>query len=272
MSDVANAGKNSDARLQIALQVLKWSTIGLLVIAVIMVLAGAAAAWKADKPEVLLEVVEKIFTALLPLVGTWVGTVLAFYFSKENYEAASESVQKTYRQLTDERLKTVYVRDEMRRYDQMTRVELDTTASNSGEDINLKTEFVEKLGNKVTRMPVFDQDRKALFMVHESMLYKFLDDIAANPPQVAGQTIDRNNATLKHFLDHADGANRRMARESIAFVAEDRTLADAKLAMERQGQQFRVSCRDIFVTARGSRDEPVLGWLTERKIEHFSRV
>lgn len=272
MSDDTIAAKKSDSRLQIAMQVLRWSTIGLLVIAIIMVLAATAAAWKEGDPDILLEVVERIFTAILPLLATWVGTVLAFYFSKENYQAASESVQKTFRQLTDERLKTIYVRDEMRRYDQITRVELDTGQPNDGEDVNLKSGFLDKLGGKITRIPVFDNNRKGLFIIHESMLYKFVNDITADPLQVAGVTITRANATLKHFLDHASGANRQMAKDTIAFLAEDRTLADAKMEMGRQAQQIRQSCRDVFVTASGARNEPVLGWLTDRKIEQFSRV
>jgi hypothetical protein len=32
-----------------------------------------------------------LFSAVLPLLGTWVGTVLAFYFARENLEAAAES-------------------------------------------------------------------------------------------------------------------------------------------------------------------------------------
>jgi len=34
------------------------------------------------------------FTAIIGLDGTWVGAVLAFYFSKENFDAASASTQK----------------------------------------------------------------------------------------------------------------------------------------------------------------------------------
>src|SRR5947208_1838203 len=32
-----------------------------------------------------------VFTAVLPLLGTWVGTVLAFYFARENLAAATDS-------------------------------------------------------------------------------------------------------------------------------------------------------------------------------------
>ena len=31
---------------------------------------------------------EKVFFALLPMFGTWIGTVIAFYFGKENFNAA----------------------------------------------------------------------------------------------------------------------------------------------------------------------------------------
>src|SRR5262245_33908665 len=34
-----------------------------------------------------------VFAAVLPLLGTWVGTVLAFYFARENLEAATETAR-----------------------------------------------------------------------------------------------------------------------------------------------------------------------------------
>src|SRR4029453_16222492 len=37
------------------------------------------------------ETTRLVFTAMLPLFGTWVGTVLAFYFARENLQAATKS-------------------------------------------------------------------------------------------------------------------------------------------------------------------------------------
>src|SRR5688572_6020838 len=37
---------------------------------------------------------QRIFSSLLPLLGTWVGTVLAYYFSSKNFETASQSVER----------------------------------------------------------------------------------------------------------------------------------------------------------------------------------
>ena len=36
----------------------------------------------------------KILNLLLPVIGVWMGTVMAYYFSKENYEAAARHVMQ----------------------------------------------------------------------------------------------------------------------------------------------------------------------------------
>ena len=45
--------------------------------------------------------------------AAWVGTVLAYYFFKDNFKAASKSVQDMAKIATDEKLKALFVRDEM---------------------------------------------------------------------------------------------------------------------------------------------------------------
>ena len=37
------------------------------------------------KPDAVADISRMVFSAILPLVGTWVGTVLAYYFSKDNF-------------------------------------------------------------------------------------------------------------------------------------------------------------------------------------------
>lgn len=44
----------------------------------------------ADKDKIM-----TIFTTVVAVVGTWVGTILAFYFSRENFEAAAKSSAAT---------------------------------------------------------------------------------------------------------------------------------------------------------------------------------
>jgi hypothetical protein len=52
----------------------------------------------------------RVLGSVLPLLGTWVGTVLAYYFSKENFEAATKSVTELAKQITpQEKLKSTPV-------------------------------------------------------------------------------------------------------------------------------------------------------------------
>jgi len=58
---------------------------------------------------------------------------------------------------------------------------------------------------------------------------------------------------------------RDLIQRTIAFVAQDRTVADAKAAMEQiQG------CQDVIVTKTGDRAEPVIGWLSNIDITRLS--
>ncbi|MHB9143098.1 MAG: hypothetical protein ACYC25_14605, partial [Paludibacter sp.] len=51
---------------------------------------------------------------LLPLWGTWIGTVLAYYFGKANFEAASKSYQDVIKKLTpEEKIAKLLVKDVM---------------------------------------------------------------------------------------------------------------------------------------------------------------
>ena len=52
--------------------------------------------------------VKDVLTIVLPLVGTWVGTVLAFYFSRENFVAAASQTASLVRQLTPEQRQIVH--------------------------------------------------------------------------------------------------------------------------------------------------------------------
>jgi chemotaxis protein histidine kinase CheA len=67
-----------------------------------------------------LQVITYVFTALLPLWGTWMGTIMAFYFSKENFMAANESVKNLVAQITpSQKLESTKCKDVMIPYDKI---------------------------------------------------------------------------------------------------------------------------------------------------------
>jgi hypothetical protein len=79
-------------------------------------------------------------------------------------------------------------------------------------------------------------------------------------------TEDLNNLTLQYLLDD-DTDLKRMFETTFATVAEDATLADAKIVMDKLPQ-----CLDVFVTENGIRNEPIIGWLTNLIITESAKV
>jgi uncharacterized membrane protein YdjX (TVP38/TMEM64 family) len=42
-----------------------------------------------------------VFNIIVPVIAAWVGTVLAFYFGRENFESANKEVRETNQQVRD---------------------------------------------------------------------------------------------------------------------------------------------------------------------------
>ena len=122
----------------------------------------------------------------------------------------------------------------------------------------------QMLGGVVTRIPVLDHAGVAKCVIHQSLLYKFLADKGIEAAK-AGASLDVRSFSLKDFLD-APGM-RELVQDSMGFAPVGATLAEAKQAMD----QLK-NCQDVFVTERGSRDEPVLGWLTDGELRRHSKV
>jgi hypothetical protein len=74
-----------DIRAKVGVQLVRFSAIALAGLATIVIVGASFT----GKPETVKESAQLLVSSLLPVFGTWVGTVLAFYFSKENFEAAN---------------------------------------------------------------------------------------------------------------------------------------------------------------------------------------
>jgi hypothetical protein len=100
----------------------------------------------------------------------------------------------------------------------------------------------------LNRVPVFDALRHPLYIIHRSMIEQFI----LNQFE---REVSPHDLTLADLL--ADPDMRQMFENTFVVVKQTATLAEARDAMSvRQG------CNDVFVTAHGNRDEPVVGWLT----------
>jgi hypothetical protein len=235
---------------EIAKLVLLISGIGILVIAAVAL--GGAAFSSNDKFK---DSSQMVFNSLLPLLGTWVGTVLAYYFSRKNFESASQSVERMVTLTTEQRLGQLLVQKEMLRPGQITVFQI--APGNSPKDVLLKDLRI-KLGDKITRIPVVDANAVVLYIVHQSGLFKFIAEKAL----AGGASIDK--LTLQDLVDDAELKN---WVTNIVYIPESASVADAKKKMDDQK-----GCQDLIVTRSGGNAEPMLGWMTNVDIGRLSKA
>jgi uncharacterized membrane protein YidH (DUF202 family) len=183
-----------------------------------------------------------VFTSVLPLLGTWVGTVLAFYFARENLEAATTSTLALSGRETTTPVTNVMIPEaDFVAYDLGPEEQVDT--------VKLATvrEKMREIDPPSRRLPMRDASRAVLYVIHDSTLSAFADK--------QGTTIDEVEAkTVGDFV--ADPEFKALI-EANGYIAENATVADARRVMASIEY-----CNDVFVTSTGKRDERAIGWLT----------
>lgn len=251
-SEPASKPKSPDTRARIALEVLKWSGIVLAGLAILAVGSAGLSDLSSGKVEALPNIVDKLISSYLPLLGTWVGTVLAYYFARENFEAASEQTNKLLNQTLSERLDSIRVIDVMTRFENIIGI-LDKTA-----DKDKSLEGPDSLRSQIragaTRLVVKDK-RKVIAVIHASTLSDF---ILKAPDEAA-----RSALTLGVLLADKDV---KQVIERIAFVSDTATMDDVKIAMERVS-----GTADVFVTPGASPEEQPIGWVTNNDLAKHSQ-
>jgi hypothetical protein len=235
---------------EIAKLVLGISGIGILVIAAVALVGAALSGATQFK-----DTSQLVFNSLLPLLGTWVGTVLAYYFSRKNFESASQSVERMVTLTTEQKLGQLLVQKEMLSPREITVYPI--PAGKSPKDVPLK-DLRGKLGDKITRIPVVDSNNVVLYIVHQSGLFKFIAEKAL----AGGANIDQ--LTLQELVDDAELKN---WVTNIAYIPEGASVAAAKAKMDEQK-----GCQDLIVTRTGSNTEPMVGWMTNVDIGRLSKA
>ena len=252
--------RGGNERRWVTMIVLIGSFGGLIVLATLIIISS----W-IQKPS---DDAKKLFDALLPVFGTWVGTLLAFYFSKDNFEAATKSVTEMANKISgaDEKLKAIPVRDKMRSATKIT-----SWPIKPGEEDKAKLSDILKKCADVDRIPMLNDKGAIVYLVYKNLLYKFLSQAALDTSKLKGKTLA--DLTFKDVLDSDPTISptpKEIFQKSFGLVPENATLADAKRKMEELSKSL--PCNDIFVTQSGKSDEPILGWITDNKIAENSKV
>ncbi len=240
-------------------QIQNWLAIGIvsLSITAVSLLAGLAIVNTEEKDE-RVETTQMVLVAVLPLLGSWVGTVLAYYFSKENLEAATRSVSELSQQLTvREILAAVLVKDKMIRKSNMFFKKLPAN--------NLKlTELLDELEliDKGLRIPILTIEDHPSLMIHRSVIDKYLADQARKVQPLP----NLDTLTVQNLLDD-DPQLKILAETSFGVVRENATLAEAKDVMDNTP-----NCQDVFVTTSGTKTDAVIGWITDGIIRDNAKL
>lgn len=205
--------------------------------------------------------IKDIFTMMLPVWGTWIGTILAFYFSKDNFESASKSMNDLVKTVTSEqKLKSINVKDAMR---PLASIKGFTFTSQPELDATKIKAILDKMKqDQVFRMPFMDSNNVLKYCFHKSTFDSFIVDETVNNGKPAAEL------TFKDMLSSTNPEIKKYATGRTAeFVKENATLLDAKIIMDQNPL-----CLDVFVTATGADNEPVIGWITNDKLLENSKV
>jgi len=227
-----------------------------------------------------INILQILFSAILPLFGTWIGTILAYYFSKENLMAANQTVQHLVNSITsDKKLETTKAKDVMITLDKLKYV---LYKSGADDKINLKTDFLDFLKKEnIQRVILLDENKVAKYVIHKSIIEGFIaekyfsqegtdPDNQDNPQPGDDQPTGTPTAKELTFADlkaSSDPMIKDILENGIKFINENANLSDAKTLIKN----FK-ACNDVFITKNGNPDEPILGWITNKTIADHSVV
>jgi hypothetical protein len=222
----------------------KWLAIGIVAVSVLSIaLISTVAILGAGANRA--ETSRLVFSSVLPLLGTWVGTVLAFYFARENLQAATDSTLA----LAGRDKETPVTRVMIPEADF---VAYDVGTNERVEDIELSAVHarMRQIAPPARRLPIRDTSGAALYVIHDSTLTAY-----AESQNQTTATLDKTVGDL--LLDPTF----RALVEALAFIPETAAVADARRAMSSIE-----NCNDVFVTSSGKREERAIGWLTNTRL------
>ena len=266
MSDAVDG--NAEFRAKLGGRLVMGASAGVILLGLVVI---GAAAFNNDprNPNALKDAAQLIFTAILPLLGTWVGTVLAFYYTKENFESASRTTLDAVRSGA-QRLETTRVADKMMPAAAVVKAAI--PAGKKIDDLPLKDvgDLFDKLGpngQKISRLLIVDDGGACVGIIHRSVWMEMLNlGLQQTPP--ANPATDSLGKLLP--LPYTSPVSKNFGDfigATVTFVGLDRTVADAKAAMEAKSQ-----CQDVIVTATGKSDEPMRGWISNIDIMRLSQA
>jgi flagellar basal body-associated protein FliL len=237
-----------DFRLRLAQNLITYALIAISIVVVLMLVGQIliitpAANYDKEKFNAFFDVGKYVLGVILPVVSAWVGTVMAFYFSRENYESAVRSTATLVRQITTsaEKLKATSVRQAM-----IPIAEAHTLTIDDPKTALLQTLIDVEMKN-FNRLPVLTKEGLMFCILHKSTVNDFL---------VLSGLANAAPLTLQDLLDKPAFVE-TVQTKGMAFVGSDVNLDTVKEIMDQEPR-----CLDVFVTKEGNGQSKAIGWIT----------
>lgn len=235
------------------------------VLVVIVLMIVIATQSVTDEREDLIDLATLIFTATLPMAGTWIGTVLAFYFGAKNFQAASDAQKEVVDTLT--RNMPAGAPSKTAADIMIPLGDIKAMVAAPGGDVgaiklsDIKSAFETKLAGekKVSRLLLYSGDganRICAGILHLATWNEILSTMTPSPVEAAS-----GDQTLKDVLGRKVPRNPSLTFADLIqkrFTAVPRAadLSAVKAALEAiDGNE------DVIVTDTGSLTGVLVGWI-----------
>jgi len=181
------------------------------------------------------------FTGVVPLLASWIGTVLAFYFGRENFETATKYMLS----LSKETLDDIPVENMMISEKTMVYLKMNDSQTNEvwgNKKLKEIIDFFTKV--RKDRIPILSDDGLLTpkYILH---LHKLTE-------------ADNKEQTLFDFLNQHKEKFRFKTENGFITVKASTSLEKANKSRTNQS-----NCKDIFVTENGASNGKVIGWVTD---------
>jgi hypothetical protein len=264
-SRTAQAENDGFFRSQLARVLTTYALVFFIVFAAfVLVCAGINASLNPDEKttQLFFDIARYLLGVLLPVIAGWVGTVLAFYFGKDNFETATKSFQQIALTSQEKLASTPVEKLGLLVQGLRSALTLGTSDPNEAEKLPLDQIDAAFTINKGTpdektfeRLPVLFNSGVPYMVLHRSRLNGFLRTAPKGPQP--------KNSTLAELFINAQW----QPAQSFVTVDMKATAAGAKAAMEN-----KPGCSDVFVTTDSTAKGQAIRWITNVDLLMASQI
>jgi len=202
------------------------------------------------------EIAKWILATVLPVVAAWVGGVMAYYFGKENFRAGAENAEKLVRELKQtpqQKLEALKASESGMEIDKAAVYRL--PASVKLEKVKLteiKKAFV-KDGKTYERLPILDNEGCIQACLHMATLTKYTGGLTdADKDDEAKMMLGKLSWEPKQSFNTVSPMDNLIRVQTIINATKE--------------------CKDVFVTADGTKSKRAERWITNDDITKITNI